>query len=481
MLKKALPILLIIVTVLLLYYPALTTFFSQDDFFMFKVSQTNGTLTGFLKLFAPVPFAVKGIAFYRPVFRESLHNIYYSIFGLDQIPFRILLFTIHFFNAFLVYKLINMLFKRKNIAFFTALFFAISAANVSTLYYLAGGIEAEGATMFGLLSLVLYRKNFFLSLLFFILGLASHEIIMMIPLVLAGKVLIDYPKGQRLNNILKLWPFFLALFVLLYIDFFRIGFSTGETQYQPVFNIKTLAQSFGWYCLWAFGLPETLIDYVLPGLKLNPNLMRYWSNYYVVIFPAFAAASTLLMIFVVHLLIRAKKVLLDRRFLLLVLWLLVGLLPVIFLPAHKSSHYLIFVLPAFWGTIVYICFNSRMPKFLAGLFLFSAFLLSAASARLGSENYWAATRGKLAETLISEVKTTYPTLPKSAVVYFRNDPTYPHLNSDWGGTSKQASLILNRSDAIQLLYKDPAIKVYYEDFGAPRNLNNVYALTARLN
>ncbi len=489
---------IIFLAVLLLYYPALTTYFSQDDFFMFKVSQTNGSVGGFLNLFNVHPFMEYGISFYRPIFREALHNLYYSIFGLNHIPFRLLLLLIHFVNIILVYLFSYSVFRRRWFSFFTALFFGISSANVSLLYYLAGGIEASGATMFALLSLIFYKKYMdknglrfqLLSLLFFVLALASHEIILSVPLILVGLVLMSYPKKVWLKHLLKLWPFFILPFFVIYIDIFKIGFSKGEAEYKFIFNIKTLIQSFSWYWAWAFGLPETLIDFVLPGLKLNPTLMRYWGNYYKFIFTFFGISISILALFACYL-IKNKKEIFDKKFLFLIFWFLAGLLPVILLPAHKSSHYLVFTLPAFWGAITYIClafFNTfsktsqRVATIFVSIFLISSFLLSTFSAKLGETNYWAATRGKLASKLITQIKLTYPSVPRSANIYIKNDPNYPHLTDEWGGTSKQASLILNGSDALQLLYKDPTIKVYYEDLEKPsKDSRNLLQLEAKLN
>lgn len=463
---------------------------------MFKVSQTDGSFNGFIKLLGIHPFTERGVAFYRPIFREALHNIYFSIFGLNHIPFRILLFSIHFLNIFLVYTLIQSIFKKKFISLFAAFFFGISAANVSTLYYLSGGIEASGATMFALLALVFYNKFIItkreglrlFSLLCFILALSSHEIILSTPIILSGLVFVYYPNNKWVNNILKLWPFFLTWLVIIYIDFFKIGFSESEKQYQLIFNLKTLIQSFTWYWLWSFGLPETLIDFVLPGLKLNPNLIRYWGDYYKIIFPAFAISFSFLLIFILYLFSKSKGALLDKRFIFLLFWFTLGILPVILLPSHKSSHYLIFALPAFWGAVMYICFNffkvfwkinQKMGIALLAVFLSSTFLLSAASAKLGEVNYWAAIRGKLAERLIIQVKSAYPSLPKGSIIYFKNDPDYPFLTKEWGGSSKQASLILNGSDALQLLYKDPTLKVYYEDLKLPSE-NKIYPLVAKI-
>lgn len=446
---------------------------------MFKVSQTDGTLGGFLNLFAIHSFSERGIAFYRPIFREALHNIYFGIFGLNHIPFRILMFLIHFINITLVYILVNKILKSQAIAFFATFFFGITAANVALLYYLAGGIEAGGATMFALLTLILYRnylqnkklKNLLFCFLTFLLAIFSHEIVAAIGGVLLI-MLICSPVKKSLNKLTTLLPFFLATTLLLYIDLVVIGLSPGEKQYQFIFNIKPILNSAAWYCGWALGLPETLIDFVGPGLKLNPTLMRYWGNYYTIIFSAFSAAIIFFSLSIIYLILRKRQLFANRNFWFFALWFPMGLLPVIFLPGHKSTHYLVFVLPAFWATVGYLVINfyfitSKNNKFIAAtivfLLTFSLIILSTASVKLEDTTYWAASRGRLAEKLINDVKTAYPTLPKGSVIYFTNDPDYPYLTKEWGNTSKQASLVLNGSDALQLLYKDPTIKVYYED------------------
>lgn len=461
--RKFIPVFIIFAIVLLLYFPTFFAYFSGDDFFMFKISLTNGSLGEFIKLLGIHPFAERGIAFYRPLFREVLHNVYFNLFGLNHIPFRILLMGVHFINISLVYFLIQRIFKKRFFSFFVALFFGISSANVATLYYIPGGIESSGAVMFALLTAIFYKKylemhrlKFYLvSLGTFLLALSSHEIILATPLILFALS----PK----KALIKLTPFFLLAAILLYIDIARIGFSPGEVQYKFIFNPKTFGQSFVWYLSWGFGIPEMLQDFVLPGLNLNPNLMRYWGDFYKIIFPAFFVSISLLITSVLYLLFKKSYAFFDKRFLVLLLWLMAGLLPVIFLPSHKSSHYLIFVLPALWGIIFYI--TNSLPKTLLFIFIISSFFLNTTSIKLGEQTHWAATRGKLAEKLIKDFKSKYPVLPKGAAIYFTNDPSYPYLTKEWGGTSKQASLILNGSDALQLLYKDPGLKVFYEDLG----------------
>ncbi|HCB23048.1 hypothetical protein A3B42_02395 [Candidatus Daviesbacteria bacterium RIFCSPLOWO2_01_FULL_38_10] len=471
--RKFMPIIIIWIAVLLAYFPTFSAYFSGDDFFMFKISLTNGSFGEFIKLLGIYPFEERGIAFYRPLFREILHNIYFNFFGLNHIPFRILLMGVHFINISLVYFLIQNIFKKRFLSFFVALFFGISSANVATLYYIPGGIESSGAVMFALLTIIFYKlKKYLLSLVIFLLALSSHEIILATPLILLAL--------SSKKALIKLIPFFLLSAILLYIDTAKIGFSPGEVQYKFIFNPKIIGQSFIWYLSWGFGIPEMLQDFVLPGLNLNPNLIRYWGDFFKIIFPAFFVSFALLVTSTLYLLHKKSSVFLNKKFLFLLLWLMTGLLPIIFLPSHKSSHYLIFVLPALWGIIFYI--TNTLPKTLLFIFIISSLFLNIASIKLGEQTHWAATRGKTAQKLIKELRSTYLSLPKGAAIYFANDPAYPYLTKEWGGTSKQASFILNGADALQLLYKDPFLQVFYEDLGGiPKGFppDKIYSLVAR--
>lgn len=479
-LRKIIPFIIIYSAVLILYYPALFTYFSHDDFFHFKVSLTNGSLREFINFFGFHPFEERQIAFYRPIFREVLYNIFYNLFGLNHLPFRILAFAIHFINIYLVFVFMQMLLRRRFISYFTAFFFAITAANVAPFYYLAGGIQTQGATLFILLSVITFLcyleekqiKLKYYSFAFFSLALASHEQSAIIPILLSGLIIIKYRFKTALKKIVSLWPLFLLVLIYVYLNLAVIGYSSAETQYKIVFSIKSTIQTFLWYLVWGLGLPETFVDFLLPGFKLNPSLMRYWGNYYRIIFPTFFISLTSIIFAKIYLLIKQEKRLFDKGLFFLVIWHPLGILPVIFLPAHKSTHYLYPSLPALWGIIGYLIYNSyqtlkkshfNLSNMFLGLFLSSATLLSSTSAVLGRTTYWAAQRGKYAGKLINEVRVKYPSLPKGATLYFTNDLNYPFVSKDWGGTSKQAYFALNGENALQLFYKDPTLKVYYED------------------
>ena len=122
--KNTLAFLIIYSIVILFYYPVLTTFFSHDDFFHLKVSITDGSLKQFINFFDFHPFEERLIAFYRPIFREVFYNTFYNLFGLNQLPFRILSFVLHFANIYLVFTLTEKLFRNKFISYFATFFFA---------------------------------------------------------------------------------------------------------------------------------------------------------------------------------------------------------------------------------------------------------------------------------------------------------------------------------------------------------------------
>lgn len=220
-----------------------------------------------------------------------------------------------------------------------------------------------------------------------------------------------------------------------------------------------------------------LIDFVMPSFKLNPTLMRYWGNYFIIIFASFAFLVLILVLNTIKLLFNNREFFKDKKFWFFVFWFPITLLPVIFLPQHKSSYYLTLSLPALWtvvGLIILAGYRS-----LKVIFIMAALLLFATTANLATTTYPAAVRGKLAERIIKEITTTYPTLPKGAVIYFKNDPDYPKLTAEWGGSSRQVSFILNGSDALALLYQDPTLKVYYEDMGEPPK-GKIYEITAKI-
>lgn len=428
---------LIFVIVLLLYYPVLGTYFTGDDFFHFKVSI----------------FHEGKIFFFRPIFREFLYYTFYNLFGLNQLPFRILQISLHLANIYLVYKIISRIFLNKVAGLFAAFFFGVTAANVGALYYLAGGIQTQGAAFFIFLTVLLFwEEKTLLSLFTFVLALMSHELAIGTPLILVGISLLEKKK------LLKTLPYFIASSGLIYINLYGIGLPKGESAYDLSFNLKTTLNTLMWYFGWSLGVPEMLVDFVQPGFTLNPNLTQFWGGYFQIIFPAL-----FVLLFTLSLsIIKSRKF--TNKLLFLGGWFLVMLLPVLFLPVHKKTLYLQPGLLGISGIIGYLVFGLyRRYKALSFLFIISLIVLSITSIKLGEKTYWAIQRGKISRTLISEILQKQPYLPLGSTIYIKNDSGYPFISKEWGNTSTQAFLALSGSDALQLVYKDPLLKVYYQD------------------
>lgn len=441
---------------------------------------TDGSLISLVRFFGFHSFESRGIAFYRPLFREITYNLSYGLWGLNPIPLRILSMILHFSNVVLIFALVKKIFKSEKTAYLTAFLFSISAANVGAIYYLAGGLQAQGAALFVFCTLLLFPKHKILAFLTFIFSLMSHEIAVVTPVLLTGYMILN-----RDFKFKYLLPYFVTILLYFYGDYAVIGFSKNEIQYKPTFNPKTLLNSISWYSLWAFGIPETLIDFVGPGLKLNPNLMKYWGDLYRIIFPAFFISLLSFLLILVSKIKNIRKLKIKREIIFLVFWFLVGISTVLLFPFHKSTYYMCISLPAFWGVISYFIFqNSKINIILSIVFLVSVIVLNIYSTKNMDITYWAAERGRVSERLLSSIKDEYPKLPKGSILIVKNDPNYPFLTSEWGGTSKQASLILSGSDALQLFYRDPELKVYYEDLGGIPNdtkSSNIVEFVAKIN
>lgn len=476
--QKIFLIFLCLALVVIFYGSYLNLYFSQDDFFHFRVSITDGSLKSFLSLFEFKSFSERGgIYFYRPLFREALFNVYYRFFGVNPLPFRLTHFAIHLINVFLTYKIIQKITKNHKIGIISAFFTGLVAPNVGILSYLAGGITVSGMLMMSLVSILLYTSNLennnlrykLGSYLFFILALISHETAATIPMI---NILISlYKNGYNFDQFWKglksnLW-YFLPVIILTILEVFVIGLPVNEMNYGFSLSITKLLNSYFWYGLWGVGTPEMLLDFVGPGFVLNANLMKYWGNYFIIIFSTLGFIGLLFMLFI-------KKLFNNKNFITFLFWFFVALTPVVFLPFHRQYHYLELALPAIGAIvgIIYLEINKK-NKILAVSFVGLFLVLNYTSVKLADITHWSISRSKKAQRILTNFKKTYPNLPKGAIVFFTNDLREPYFNEEWGHSSKQASIILSGSDAIQVLYHDKTIKVYYEDLSIPEE-KNVY-------
>ena len=426
-----------------------TSYFSQDDFFHLRVvSQKN---------ISDIPSFFLGkqqeYGFFRPLSRETYNLIMYKIFDLNPFPYHLMNLLVIIINGLLVFHISKKITGINIVGLLASFLYLTSSVRNVELYYLSS-IQTLFATTFLILATLGYlNKRYLLSLILFFLALLCHEIAIVFPGII---FLIEMTNSKK---ILKLSPFFLV--VLIYLLFTSFTSLPNQQVYQLSINPKSILNTFGWYTLWSFGLPEMLVDFVGPGFKINENFISWFPLYSKIVFPLFLFISISFFSFVLIL----KKKILTRSFLLTSSFFIISISPFLFFPQKKFVYYL--DLASVWFAIFLsiilfkICQKSNLRAWVV-LIVMALSIVYKETSDINKITYWAAKRSKSAEYLVTDLKNKFPNPPKGAVFYIKDDPDYPFISKEWGSSSKQAFYILSGSDAFKLIYKDSSIKAYYQ-------------------
>lgn len=363
---------------LVIFWPAFKTFYTNDDFFFLRISEF-GTIKEFFNFFN-LANSLSGFAMYRPITTQVFYSLAWKFFNLNPVWLHLIAFFTFAGIICLVYKLANLLLKNNNLALFSAFLYATSASHFGQLYYLANYQEL-GMTLLALLSCWCFLKylnkqepgSWILSLLFFVLCLMSKETAVITPFLII--LIYLYSRFQKQHKLsvrkfsLLMIPYFFILAVYFFFRFSSYSFATGDSyvwNFSPLKAINTLF----WYKVWALNLPETLVDFVGPGLRLNRNLLKYWSKEIIPIFILFAAQVFLL----IYALIRAVTNNINhlKSFFINLFfgfgWFVLSLIPVLFLPIHKFTFYLTLPLVGYVFALSYLLTVSKISKWLVVIF-----------------------------------------------------------------------------------------------------------------
>ena len=459
------------------------SYFSQDDFFHLRMIMDK-EVTDIPSFFVN---RLEGQTFYRPISREIYNLIMYKLYGLNSLPFHIVNLILILINLRLLFLFIRLLSQNQVAPYLTIVFYLFSSVHSIELYYLSS-IQTLLMTSFALLSCIYFVKfiktrflNYYLgSILFFLIALFCHESALILPGIMF--LIIFVVRGLSLKKkIIFLFP----IFILMGLYYLSLGQSTNlpsQQVYQPVFQLKVILNSLSWYVLWSFGIPEMLVDFVRPGLVIKDEFYLWYGYYAKIVFPLLIVLITGF-IFLVW---KFKKVLLSKNFIFLFACFFISISPFLVFPQHKFVYYLGF--PIVWFSAILGLILSELwvigniHKVIVGVLLLIFSIISSQTTDLNAKTHWAAKRAKSAEVLLQQFKKDYPILQKGSTFYIIDDPDYPVISEEWGTSSKQAFYILSGSDAIQLLYNDPSIKVYFEALGdLPKNLssNNLISFTAK--
>lgn len=345
----------------ILFYPSLFGFYTNDDFYHLKISHAT-SVHEFINFFNLVEGS-SGQLLYRPLTTHVFYFLGWGLFNLNPIGLHIVSFVLLFIVIYCVYKLALLISENEKMAVISAFLYAVSATHFGHLYYLATEIVLGAVFFPTVIFFTKYIKSrsngyLILSIIFFVLSLLAKENSVVLPAVFVLLyVYFQITKKTKIKVgkfLLSLIPFAIILAVYMYFHFFYYGFVSGDSYLWNLSPIKAL-NTILWYGLWSFNLPEMLVDFVGPGLKINPNLLKYWGDQIIPILVLFVVQLCVLFYAIF------KSKIFSRKYesLFCVGWFLITLSPILFLPLHKFTFYL--TLPLFGVVLLlsYLFVKSR--------------------------------------------------------------------------------------------------------------------------
>jgi 4-amino-4-deoxy-L-arabinose transferase-like glycosyltransferase len=430
-----------------LFFPSFKQGFSQDDYKNLYLSQNIKQVGEAFNIFKQAEYP-----FYRPLSTQLYFFTAKQIFGFNPLGYHVVNFIIYVFNMLLVYKLIKELTKSKNAAVAGMIFFGINVTHFAPLYSPAY-VQELLLVFFTLLTVIFYlKKSLAATLLFFIFALMSKETAVIVPGILALVGLYVNGLSRIKKIIIYLLPFALILGIYLLGHFLFYGLPESAS-YHLVFGKQNLQITF-WYFAWAFSVPNILIDFLLPGLKINPLFFQIAGiNGYLtlILFPLLMAYFCFLSA------VCAKRQMIMLGF----FWFLMGILPLIFFPFHKlavEQSVSLVGMAIFVGHVFSQCVKkSRLMKAAAIIFMTLYIVFAANSILLAQKSHWLIRSEIVARNTMDFLKNKYPRLEKNKILYFSNGK----VKIAAFGSSRQVFQALGEGKGIDLLY-GRKITIYFE-------------------
>jgi hypothetical protein len=446
-----------------IFYPSLFGFFTNDDFFHLKISHATSLLQ-FLNFFN-LESGSAGQLLYRPLTTHVFYFLEWQFFNLNPLPLHVVSFILFFIVIFCVYKLAVLISENEKVGFIAAFLYAVSATHFGHLYYLATEIILGVFFFPAVIFFTLFLKNksiryYCLSLLFFVLALFAKENSVVLPGVLAIIFVYLYlnknTKVRIKNFLVSLIPFAVIILIYLYFHFFYYGFVKGDS-YIWDFSFKRALNTGFWYLVWSFNIPESVVDFVGPGFKLNYNLFAYWGNQIRPVLILFIAQ----MVIIAAVLIKSIKSLKrDLVSIFCALWFVGTLLPVLFFPYHKFTFYLTLPLFAIVFRIAYLFATSKINKIILYIFLVAWTVTSVLTLKFTYETNWISQGENVAKRVYEYINTNKGSLTGKKICFYdtKEDMALPFSPT---GSLKS---ILSDNNFFEVFYGGK-ITAFYEDSG----------------
>lgn len=313
------------------YWQSIFLPFVQDDWGLLRAFQTNDSLT-LIKEF----FKYENKLFYRPLAQGYL-LLMYKLFGPNPIPVHAVALIVHALNSFIIALILNIIVHDRLISYLSALVYAAAIAiHLDPLTWAVGFYDVGGAFLFFFSMWLFLRNKPVASVSVYLFGCLFKETIIVLPVILFSYLLLMNIRNGLKETILSKWkqtlPFFVVMGLVAIIKLSGQSLFDLPATHPYAFDIigHHVIKNIFLYSAWMF-------QSFFPFLSVLQHAFQ---------FVIFGVALVLLCGTLATFRLQKEEQQL-RRLLFLIVWLLVGLLPVLFLPNHTYRYYATYSLPAF--------------------------------------------------------------------------------------------------------------------------------------
>lgn len=450
--KRFYPVVSIILTILLagfLYRDSFRGYFFQDDWFSFQISKVEN-IQDILNFFIPRT----DVIYYRPLGMQIPFFLMQKIFGINPFPYHMLIFLTHSLNIILVYKLIKLLSKNTFSGLLSAFLYGTSTVHYIPFYWFATYAFILGPTFF--LSSFFYflkaqKMNIYysISLVLFLFGLLTNEIVATLPIILF--LYLFTFKRDKLIFVLPYFFFSAFLFLIRFVFFPPVA---GEA-YSIDFG-RGVIQNLKMYLLWSANWSEPITEQLVKLFVFQKEFVAEFRGVTIVTLTTFFIHISIILVSIIFA-IKTRMKNMDKVLLFGICWYLVSLTPVLFFPTHRFAYYLPVAMVGFLLVICNYLFsllktlnllNPIASYVLVGFVCLNWIVAAYTTIEFNRIAHWAPRRAAIAKEIVQKVKLKYPALVEGQFTFYIR-PT------------SENKLALNDKDGLQIIFDNPLIQTVY--------------------
>lgn len=432
----------IFIAVTALFWPSFFSYFFQDDWFSLSISRAKNPAE-FVNFFLPR----SDVIYYRPLGMQVPFFLVQSIFGLQPFPFRLATLFIHFLNGYLVYRLLFFFVKEKRLSEVGAFLYLTSATHMIVFFWAATFAFVLGPLFYFLCFWWFLIGKHRLSLVAFILGLLTNELVITLPMILLVGTWAKLVKQKKWR---LLMPYFITAAVYVVVRFVtRFPTSGGYTLLTSVHQLFLNLRN---YVLWSLNWPDEIHNQFVSFFILNPLFVKNFLPYLLI----FSLSTFIcLSVFVFAPLAWGSRKNINRQQVWFgMVWFLFTLSPVLYFSKHYFSYYV--PIPLF-GLLMIGCglfLALKKQQFVSSILLclvaVAWYVAAWTTIRLDLKIHWAPQRAVRAEKVVNRLQAQFPEIPNGSVVVI------PQTNGN-----EENTWAMGEQNGIRFLYKDPSLVTFF--------------------